>query len=93
VELVSFQVESSHLDVADFDAFLVGSRIERTLDFQTGSGRRGADQFDDGEAIGERATPPVLGDVTEQAVLDPRLRGDKPCSIWTSRADSGGRGS
>ena len=70
MKVVSVQVESGHLGVAEFDAFFVGPRIERAFDFQAGSGRRGADQFDDGEAIGQRATPPVLGDVTEQAVLD-----------------------
>ena len=53
MELVAFEVESSHLCVTDFDALLVGAGIERAFDFQSGVGGRGADQLDDGEAIRE----------------------------------------
>jgi hypothetical protein len=56
--------------IADFDALSVGARVERAVDFQAGLGRCRADQFDGGEAIGQRPAAPVLGDVTEQPVLD-----------------------
>jgi len=42
----------------------------RVSSAQSGLGRCRADQFDDGEAIGQRPAAPVLGDVTEQPVLD-----------------------
>ena len=71
MERVTGDVESQHLGVTDLDAFLVGAVIEQAFDLETGRGGRGADQLDDRNAIGERATAPVLGDVAEQAVLDP----------------------
>jgi len=46
-------------------------------------------QCDDDEQAGQRPGPQVLRDVTEHAVLDPRLRGDKPCSTSMSPAGSG----
>ena len=65
MKVFSSQVKSSHLRVTDFDAFFVGAMVERAFDLQAGSGRRGADQFDDGEAIAQRTIPPVLGDMAE----------------------------
>jgi hypothetical protein len=70
MEVIAFDVEQFHLGVADFDTLFVGPRVERTLDLQSGLCRRGADQFDDGEAIGQRPATPVLGNRTEQPVLD-----------------------
>ena len=70
MECVALDVEGLHLGIADFDALLVGARVERAVDLQSGLGRCRADQFDDGEAIGQRPAAPVLGDVTEQPVLD-----------------------
>ena len=49
MELVACDVEGFHLGVGDFDALLVGARIERALDAQAGLGRRCRDQFDDGQ--------------------------------------------
>ena len=68
MEVIAFDVEQFHLGVADFDALLVGSRIERALHLQTRLCRRGADQFDDGEAIRERAATPVLRNVAEHTI-------------------------
>src|SRR5258708_38764102 len=70
MERIAGDVDAFHLGFADLDAFLVASCIERALDFQTGLGRRGTDQLDDGKAICERPATPVLRDVTEQPVLD-----------------------
>ena len=68
--MIALDVEAFHLGVADFDAFLVGSRVKRAFYFETGFGRGCGDQFDDGEPIRERSAAPVLGDVAEQTVLD-----------------------
>src|SRR5258708_25094722 len=70
MELVALNVEAFHLGVADFDAFLVGSRVECALYFETGFGRGCGDQFDDGQPIRERSAAPVLRDVAEQTLLD-----------------------
>ncbi len=70
MEVIACDVEHFHLGVADLDALFVGARIEHALDFQSGFGRRCADQLDDGEAIRQRAGTPVLCDVAEHAVLD-----------------------
>ena len=70
MELIALDVEALHLDVTDFDAFLVGSRVEGAFYPETGFGGRRGDQFDDGEPIRERSAAPVLGDVAEQTVLD-----------------------
>jgi len=69
MEGVACDVETLHLGIADLDALLVGPRVERALDFQSGFGRRRADQLDDGDTIRQRPSTPVLRDVTEQAVL------------------------
>jgi hypothetical protein len=61
-------VETLHLGIADLDPLLVAARVECTLDFQTGLCRDGADQLDDGDAIGERPAAPVLRDVAEQPI-------------------------
>ena len=71
MELVAANVESFHLGVADFDAFFVGSSVERTLDAQPGFGCCGGDEFDHGHSGDKRAGAPVLRDVAEKAVLDP----------------------
>ena len=70
MELIAGDVEAFHGGFADLDALVVAARVERALDFQTSLGRRRPDQFDHGEAVGERPAAPVLCDVTEQPVLD-----------------------
>jgi hypothetical protein len=67
MEVIAGDVQRRHLGVADLDALLVGPRIERAFDFQSGFRRRGADQLDDGDTIRERPATPVLRDVAEQA--------------------------
>jgi hypothetical protein len=69
MERVAGDVEGLHLGIADLDALFVGARVERAFDFQSGFGRSGADQLDDGDAVGQRPAAPVLRDVAEQAVL------------------------
>ena len=89
VEFVARDIEGVHLGVADLDPLRVGTRIKLAAYLQTGlRGRRG-DQFDHGEPTGQRLAAPGLGNMAEQAVLDPRLRGDKPCSTLMSQAESG----
>ena len=51
MEVIAFDVEHFHLGIADFDALLVGPRIECTLHLQSSLCRRRADQLDDGETI------------------------------------------
>ena len=70
MERIAGDVEACHLGFADLDAFLVGARVERAFDFEAGLGGRGADQLDDGDAAGQRAAAPVLGDMAEQAMLE-----------------------
>ena len=70
MELIAGDVEAFHLGFADLDALLVAAGVECALDFQSGLGRRRADQLDHGEAIGERSAAPVLRDVAEQPVLN-----------------------
>ena len=70
MELIAGDIEAFHLGFADLDALMIAARVECALDFQTGLGRRRADQLDHGKAIGERPAAPVLRDVAEQPVLD-----------------------
>src|ERR1700730_11866698 len=70
MELIPCDVEALHLGFADFDALLVAACVERTRNFQTGLGRRRANQLDHGKAIRERPAAPILRDVAEQPVLD-----------------------
>jgi hypothetical protein len=67
---IASDVEALHLGIADLDSLLIGARVERAFNFQTGLGGRRADQLNHGEAVGERLAAPVLRDVTEQPVLD-----------------------
>ena len=63
-------VQACHLGIAHLESLRIVVGIELAGDAQA-SGRGGSgDQLDDGEAGGERFAAPVLGDVTEEAVLD-----------------------
>ena len=70
MELITGDVEAFHCGFANLDALLVAACVERTRNFQTGLGRRRANQLDHGKAIRERPAAPVLRDVAEQPVLD-----------------------
>ena len=70
MELVAANVESFHLGVADFDAFFVGSFVERALNAQPGFGCCCGDEFDYGHSADKRTGAPVLRDVAEKAVFD-----------------------
>ena len=63
-------LSACHLGVGDLDALLVVADVERALDLQSGFCGRRADQFDDGDAIGQRAAAPVLRDVAEHSMFD-----------------------
>ena len=51
MELIAGDVEALHLGIADFDALLIGARVERAFDLEPGLGRGCADQLDHGETI------------------------------------------
>ena len=70
MEVVAGDAQRLHLGVADLDALLVDAGIECALDLQSGFCGRRADQLDDGEAIGQGPTAPVLRDVAEHAMFD-----------------------
>ena len=63
MEVIAFDIQRGHLGVADLDALLVGRRVERALDLQSGFRGCGADQLDDGEVIREGLSAPILRDV------------------------------
>ena len=71
MERIAFDIEGSHFGVADFDAFGIGVGVQFAADRETGFGRGGGDQLDNRRAARQRSAPPVLRDMTEQAVLDP----------------------
>lgn len=73
MEFVALNVDGVHLGVADLDAGRIGAGIDLALHLETGFGRGGGDQLDDGLVADERSTAPVLGDEREQAMLDPVL--------------------
>src|SRR5262245_34651953 len=70
VEGVASYRQFCHFGGGDLDAFLVGPRIEYALDLQARLCRGGADQLDDGDAIHQRFSSPVLGNVAEEAMLN-----------------------
>lgn len=55
---------------ADRDAGGVVAGVQRGLDTQSGTGRRGGDGLDDDVLAGQGASTPVASDVREQSVLD-----------------------
>jgi hypothetical protein len=69
VECIAEDVERVHFCVADVDALWVGARIKLAAHPQTGLRRRRGDEFDDGEAAGQRLAAPSLRDVAEQPML------------------------
>ena len=70
MERVAADIEGIHLGVADLDALLVGALVKNAFDLQSCFGRGCRNQFDDGGAALQWPAAPVLGDVTEQPVLD-----------------------
>jgi hypothetical protein len=76
VELVSLDLDSGELGVADPDLGRVAVLIQPGVDLQPGARGRSGDQVDDRLVAGQRLAAPVDRDVAEQAVLDPiPLRG------------------
>src|SRR6266699_3460542 len=70
MEGVACNVKRLHLGIADLDSFLVMARIKRAFDLETGFGCRCSDGLNDGKTTCERPGTPVLGNVTEQAMLN-----------------------
>ena len=68
MERVACDVEAGHLGVADLHILFVAARVERALDLEPGVGGGGADELGHGEAVCQRATPPVLRDAPEQTI-------------------------
>jgi hypothetical protein len=53
-----------------FDIEAVGAGVEFATHLQAGLGRGRVDQSDHRQTAGQRRAPPILGDVSEQAMLD-----------------------
>jgi hypothetical protein len=53
MERIAGDVQRLHLGIGDLDTSFIGSRIEHTLDFQTGLCRSCPNQFDDRDTICE----------------------------------------
>src|SRR4051812_48000693 len=70
MEVLASDAKTVHVRIGDFDASGVLARVELRLDREPGAGANTADELDDGLVIDERATAPVLRDVTEEPVLD-----------------------
>jgi len=68
VKGIALNVEGGHLSGGDLDTFLISVGVQFALNRQTGRGC--GDQFDDGQAAGQGAGPPVLRNMAEKAVLD-----------------------
>jgi len=70
VKGIALNVEGGHLSGGDLDTLLVSVGVQFALNRQTGRCGRGGNQFDDGQAAGQGAGPPVLRNMAEKAVLD-----------------------
>ena len=68
---MAFDVDGVHLGIGDLDALGIAVGVDVAGDGEAGIGRGGADQLDDDLMADERLAAPVLGDVGEQAMLDP----------------------
>ena len=69
VKVVTFQIDLSHLFIADGDAFGVGALVDFGSDAQPGCRRR-ADETDDRGQTRQRFAAPVHGDVAEEPMFD-----------------------
>ena len=90
MEIVVSTVEDRHLGVGDGDALWIEVVVDLAADGEAGLGGGGRNQVDDDAIADEWLGAPVLADEREQAVLDPRLRGDKPYSTCWCPAAGGG---
>jgi hypothetical protein len=70
MEVIADKLNRRHLGVADLDVFLVDSRIDGAVDFQSGFCRCCADQLDHSKPICQRPSAPVLLDVAKHPVFD-----------------------
>ena len=70
VESVSFDLDFGEFFPADLSTFFINLRIQPGMHFQSGGGRRGADETDNDLQSFQRDTLPVASDVTKQTVLD-----------------------
>ena len=70
VKVVTMQCDRAHLGRGDRDAGAIPALVQLRAHAQSGRGAGVADQINDRFEGPERASPPIRGDVTEQAMLD-----------------------
>ena len=70
MECVALDIEGHHLRVADLDALRIVACIKLASHRQASPGRGGRDQFDHCFPAGQGFSPPGLGDVAKQPMLD-----------------------
>ena len=70
MEFVGAQFDLCEVLVADLDAGRVGVGVQLRMDFQAVRGRGRGDQADDDLEAHQGLAAPVLGNETEEAVLD-----------------------
>lgn len=71
VERVVFDVQRFHLGIGDLDTLGVAADVNVASDCEAGIGRGGGDQLNDDLVADQRLAAPILGNVGEEAVLDP----------------------
>src|SRR5262245_64439692 len=70
MEFCSNDPEFGKLFVADYDTGFVPAWVERSAHGQSGLGSCTCDEVHDDLVCGKRTATPILGDETEQSVLD-----------------------
>ena len=70
VKRMRSQLELREFGIADFDAGIVGIRVQRSADGQPGFRCRAADEIDDCLMAEERLAAPVLRNEAEQAMFN-----------------------
>ena len=69
MECITLDVERGHLGVSHLDALGIDVGVEFAADLEARLRGGRSNQFDHGQAAGQRPTAPVLRDVAEHAVL------------------------
>jgi hypothetical protein len=70
MEGVAFDIEGGHFGVANLDSLFVGVGVEFAANREAFLGRGRCNQLHDRRSACQGPTPPVLRDVTEQAMFD-----------------------
>ena len=74
VEPVAAELDLREFLVGDFEAGLIGFRIQFGMDSEAGGGGRGGDEADNSFETSQRFPAPVLADVREEPVWWMRRR-------------------